>query len=67
MRDKIDVEGQINRRRKNFSKPVSDWPANFWGDVAEILNVGSFRRNIFANVRSSKSKTLKELSIGCNF
>ena len=66
MRDNVEVEGQIKRRRKKFKKPVSDWTANFWGDVAEFPNVGSFRRNIFAKVRSSKSITLKEL-IGCNF
>ena len=66
MRDNIEVEGQIKGRRKKFSKPVSDWTANFWGDIAEFLNVGTFRRNIFAKVRSSKSMTLKEL-IGCNF
>ena len=68
MRDSIEVEGQMKGRRKKFSKPVSDWTANFWGDVAEFLkvNVGSFRRNIFAKVRLSKSMTLKEL-IGCNF
>ena len=68
MRDNVEVEGQIKRRRKKFKKPVSDWTANFWGDVdvAEFLNVGSFRRNIFAKVRSSRSMTLKEL-IGCNF
>ena len=41
MRDNIEVEGQIKRRRKKFSKPVSDWTVNFWGDVAEFLiNVG---------------------------
>ena len=66
MGDNIEVEGQIKRRRKKFSKSVSDWTANFWGDVAEFLNVGYFRRNIFAKVRSSKSMTLKEL-IGCFF
>ena len=41
MRDNIEVEGQIKRRRKKFSKPVSDWTANFRGDVAKFLNVGS--------------------------
>ena len=66
MRDNIEVEGQIKRRRKKFCKPVSDWTANFWGYVAEFLNVGSFRRNIFAKVRSSTYMTLQEL-IGCNF
>ena len=66
VRDNIEVEGQIKRRIKKFSKPVSDWTANFWGDVTEFLNVGSFRWNIFSKVSSSKSMTLKEL-IGCNF
>ena len=69
MRDNVEVEGQIKsheEEEKKVQKACKRLDRNFWGDVAEFLYVRSFRRNIFAKVRSSKSMTLKEL-IGCNF
>ena len=52
MRDNIEVEGQIKRRGKKFSKRLDSKFSrnNTKGDVAEFPNVRSFSRNIFAKV-----------------